>query len=161
MSAIASFIRLPKASLDEFRQATAQGGYDRFLRQHGEKAADYQWSGFVLATLLPYLEERHQVRLMKSEHDALATFLTQNRRATHFIFTDAHRHAYLDRLAPESFSESELCAYYNEFSASGESEAGRPMLDEISSVAAKSDRTGRGLSDCFQHRVASCRMHKA
>ncbi len=68
---------------------------------------------------------------MKSEHDDLATFLTKNRQATHFIFTDAHRQACLDRLTPESFSERELCGYYNEFNATDESEAGRPMLDGI------------------------------
>jgi hypothetical protein len=47
--------------------------------------AEYRWSGYVLATLLPYLEEKHQIDLMKSEE--LAAFLTNTTRATHFIFT--------------------------------------------------------------------------
>ena len=51
----------------------------------GAAVAEYRWSGYVLATLLPYLEEKHQIDLMKSEE--LAAFLTNTTRATHFIFT--------------------------------------------------------------------------
>ena len=88
MSAIASFTKLPKTSLNGLRQATAQGNFDSFLQQHGKPVAGYEWSGFILATLLPYLEEQ-QIQLMKSEHDELATFLCQTLQATCFIFTDA------------------------------------------------------------------------
>jgi hypothetical protein len=130
MSAIASFTKLPKSSLDGLRKATTQGSFDTFLQQHGKSVADYEWSGFILATLLPYLDEQ-QIRLMKSEYDELATFLSQTLQATCFIFTDAHRAAYADRLAPESFSEQKLCDYYNEFNASAEPDAGQPMRDGI------------------------------
>ena len=47
--------------------------------------AEYRWSGYVLATLLPYLEEKQQIDLMKS--DELAAFLTNTTGTTHFIFT--------------------------------------------------------------------------
>jgi len=130
MSALASFIKLPKSSLDGLRRATAQGGFDRFLQQHGRPVADYEWSGFMLATLLPYLDE-HQIRLMKSEYDELATFLSQSLQATCFIFTDAHRQQYVARLAPDSFSEEKLQDYYNEFNATEEPGSGQPMLDGI------------------------------
>lgn len=130
MSAIASFTKIPKSSLEGLRQATTQGSFDTFLQQHGKPVADYEWSGFILATLLPYLDQQ-QIRLMKSEYDELATFLSQTLQATCFIFTDAHREAYAGRLAPESFSEQKLCDYYNEFNASAEPDAGQPMLDGI------------------------------
>ena len=130
MSAIASFTKIPKTSLDGLRQATTQGGFDRFLQQHGKPVADYEWSGFILATLLPYLDEQ-QIQLMKSEHDDLSTFLSQTLQATCFIFTDAHRQAYASRLVPESYSEQALSAYYNEFNATDEPDAGKPMLDGI------------------------------
>lgn len=130
MSVIASFTKLPKASLDGLRQATAQGGFDRYLQQYGKSVADYEWSGFILATLLPYLDEQ-QIQLMKSEHDELALFLSQTLQATCFIFTDAHRQAYVGKLAPESFSAQKLGDYYNEFNATGEPDAGQPMLDGI------------------------------
>ena len=130
MSAIASFTKIPKASLDGLRQATAQGGFDKYLEQHGTSVADYEWSGYVLATLLPYLDEQ-QIQLMKSEYDELASFLSETLQATCFIFTDTHRQAYVDRLAPESFSAQTLCDYYNEFNATDEPSAGQPMLDGI------------------------------
>ena len=130
MSAIASFTKLPKTSLDGLREATAQGGFDRYLHQHGKSVTDYEWSGFILATLLPYLDEQ-QIQLMKSEHDDLSTFLSQTLQATCFIFTDTHRQAYVAKLAPESFPEQKLREYYNEFNATDEPDAGQPMLDGI------------------------------
>jgi hypothetical protein len=131
MSAIATFIQLPKAALDGLRQAVAQGRYRDYLQQQGRTVADYEWSGYILATLLPYLQEVHQIDLMRSEHDDLATFLTERQQATHFIFTDAHRQAYHDRLDPQSFSEEQLRDYYNEFNETEEPDAGQPMLDGI------------------------------
>jgi len=130
MSAVASFTKLPKTSLDGLRQATAQGGFDRYLQQHGKSVADYEWSGYILATLLPYLDEQ-QIQLMNSEHEELASFLSQTLQATCFVFTDAHRQAYVSRLAPESFSAQQLGDYYNEFNATDEPDAGQPMLDGI------------------------------
>jgi hypothetical protein len=130
MSAIASFTKLPKTSLDGLRQATAMGNFDSFLEQHGTSVANYEYSGFILATLLPYLDEQ-QIQLMKSEHDELAKFLCQTLGATCFIFTDAQRQAYVGKLVPESFSEQKLCDYCNEFNATDEPDAGQPMLDGI------------------------------
>ena len=132
MSAIASFTKLSKTSLDSLRQAAAQGKFDSFLQQHGKSVADYAWSGFILATVLSYLDEQ-EIQLMESEHDELATFLCETLQATYFIFTDAHRQAYVGKLAPESFSEQELCDYYNEFNATAEPNAGQPMLDGVRS----------------------------
>jgi len=123
-------MKIPKTSLDGLRQAAAKDGFDSFLQQHGKSVANYQWSGFILATLLPYLDAQ-QIRLMKSEYEELATSLSQGMQATFFIFTDTHRKAYVDRLAPESFSEQKLCDYYNEFNATAEPDAGKPMLDGI------------------------------
>src|SRR3954469_13348038 len=131
MSAIATFTQLPKTALDELRRAATPGTYDKFLEQRGRKVADYKWSGYVLATLLPYLEEQHQIDLMHSEQDELAGFLTDTLGSTHFIFTQAQRQAYLDKLAPELFSEQRLRDYANEFNATDEPEAGQPMLDGI------------------------------
>jgi hypothetical protein len=138
MSAIASFTQLPTSALAGLRTAavpkktffgSTKDGYDRYLAQNGRPVADYPWSGYVLATLLTYLEERG-IDLMHSEHDELSTFLTTTRHATHFVFTDTHRSAYLDQLS-KSFSEEELRDYFNEFNASDEPDAGKPMLDGI------------------------------
>jgi hypothetical protein len=134
MSAIASFIQLPKTALEGLRQATTQGSYQGYLQQHGRAAADYEWSGYILATLLPYLEEQHQIDLMRSEHDDLAAFLTERQQATHFIFTHAHRQSFHSRLDPQAFSAESLRDYYNEFNESDEPDVGQPMLDGVRAV---------------------------
>ena len=93
MSAIASFTKLPKSALDRVREAAVpkkrffgapRDMYEEYLRRHGREVAEYRWSGFVFATLLPYLQEKHQIDLMKSDYNELGTFLTKARGATSY-----------------------------------------------------------------------------
>ena len=142
MSAIASFILLPKSALPDLREAAVPkksffgGVKDRFhdfLRARGREATIYDWSGYVIATVLPYLKKR-QIVLMKSEHDELSSYLSNERKSTCFIFTPAHKQAYLAQLSPESYSETELRDYCNEFNGSSEADAGTPMLDGIRAI---------------------------
>src|SRR5688572_21589895 len=125
MSAIATFTKLPKAALDGLREAAVpkkrllrapRDDYHDYLRHHGRSIVEYDWSGHTLATLLPYLEEEHQIDLMKSEYNELSTLLTQSRSATHFVFTDAHKQAYVTKLDGQ-FTEEKLRSYFNEFNA--------------------------------------------
>jgi hypothetical protein len=83
MSAIASFIRLPKSAIPGVRDAAIPkkslfGGtkdtFHDFLRKHGRAVASYEWSGYVIATLLPFLK-KHSIDLMKSENDDLSRYL--------------------------------------------------------------------------------------
>jgi len=99
----------------------------------GKGVASYDWSGYVLATLLPYLEEQG-LDLMKSEYDELSRFLSEKRQATCFILTYAQKEEYLGRLGSGSFSEEALRDYFNEFNAAEESEIGKAMLDGITSI---------------------------
>lgn len=142
MSAIASFTKVPRAALDGLRKAavpndgllgTSSDRYDDYLQKSGTPAADYRWSGFVLATLLVYLEKHHQINLMRLQYDELAPFLTTSRGATHFIFTNAHKQAFLTKLDGR-FSEDALRDYYNKFNETNDAEAGKPMLDGIRSL---------------------------
>ncbi len=142
MSAIASFILLPKSALSELSDAaTPKKGFfggvkDRFhdfLRSRGREVTSYDWSGYVLATLLPFLDERG-VDLMKSEYGELSSHLSKERKSTCFIFTSAHKRAYLSQLSPDSYSEAELRDYCNEFNGSSEAEAGKPMRDGIRAI---------------------------
>lgn len=139
MSAIASFVKLPKTALEGLRQAavpkkrlfgTPRDHYLDYLQQYGQQVAAYQWSGFVLATLLPYLEEQHQITLMDSEYDELGNFLTDSRKATHFIFTDAHKRVFLTKLDGQ-FSEQAMRDYFRRFNETDEPDAGKWMLDGI------------------------------
>ena len=139
MSAIASFVLVPKSALAELRAAATplkgwfgkpKDAYPAVLRGAGKEASRYGWSGYVLATLLPYLAERH-VDLMESEYGELADYLTKVRGSTHFIFTEKHKQSHLYSLSPDSYSERELRDYYNRFNETNEPEAGKPMLDGI------------------------------
>ena len=126
MSAFADFIRLPASAVDHLRS-----DYDETLEQ-GEVAADYFSSGYVLSTLLPYLDE-HGITFDQTPHDALASELCQQEGMLLFmLLTPAHRDAHLDQLSAERFSIVELQAYYNEFTASKEGpEIGEATLDGI------------------------------
>jgi hypothetical protein len=134
MSAIASFIQLPKSALAGLREAATSGTDHDYLSANGRKVAEYRWSGYVLATLLPYLAHKHQIDLMKSEYDELAGFLTNSTGATHFIFTSGQRATFGGRLEPKSFSEDEMRQYFNEFNATNEKDIGRAMLDGVGAI---------------------------
>jgi hypothetical protein len=109
MSAIALFVKLPKTSLEGLMKAAIpqkrlfrapRDSYYDYLRQHGEEVADYQWSGYVFGTLLPYLDELHQIDLMKSEYETLSQSLSTTRRAPHFALTSQlSRNIWTDWLA--------------------------------------------------------------
>ena len=128
MSAIAEFTRLPTVQIEELPK-----NFEQTLRQHGREAASYTWSGYVLATLLPYLDE-HDIKLMDSPYHALSTQLSQARGATIIVFTPAHRDAYLSKLSSEHFSVDELGAYFNAFNACNEAGIGEAMMDGIVAI---------------------------
>jgi len=142
MSAIASFIKLPKSTLHGLREVAIpkkwlfgapRDIYHDYLEENGQAVADYKWSGFVLATLLPYLKVQHEISLMDSDYNELGTFLTKSRGVTHFIFINEHKHAFLAKLNGE-FSELALREYYNKFNETKEAEVGKPMLDGIQAL---------------------------
>jgi hypothetical protein len=134
MSAIVSFTKLPQSALGGLRKAAATGTAYDYLRVNGREVTEYRWSGYVLATLLPYLQEKHQLDLMTSEYDELATLLTNGTGATHFIFTPAQSAAFLNRLEPGLFSEEEMRQYFNEFNATNEQEIGQALLDGVGAI---------------------------
>lgn len=125
MSALAHFIRLPVTSVQQLRD-----NYDEVLEREGVEAASYYWSGYVLATLLPYLAEQG-IDLMRSPFDALMRALSAERGATLFIFTPSHKDAFLSRLLPSLFSTETLRDYFNEFNQTAETDIGEAMLDGI------------------------------
>jgi hypothetical protein len=142
MSAIASFVQIPRNAVEGLRLAATPrkklfGGmrdtYPDYLQQNGQSIAEYKWSGYVLATLRVYLQQRHDIDLMHSAYDELSSFLTHARATTCFIFTDTHKKAYLAKFDPP-FSEEELRDYYNEFNATHEDQVGKAMLDGIRSL---------------------------
>ena len=128
MSAIAEFTRLPAAKVEQLRS-----DYDATMAS-GESVAEYDYSGYVLAALLPYLDDRH-IELGRSPYDALVAELCQERGISLFVLTSAHRDAYLPRLASEPFPITELQAFYNDFNACAEGpEVGEAMRAGVAAL---------------------------
>jgi gluconate kinase len=91
---------------------------------------EYSWSGYVLATLLRYLDEQG-VDLMHSDHDQVASTISQRRQASVFVLTSDHRERYLARLDPSAFDGAVLRSYYEEFNATPAEGVEYAMLDGI------------------------------
>ena len=91
---------------------------------------EYCWSGSVLATLLPYLDEQG-IDLMHSDHDEPASTLSQTQESSVFVLTSDHRDRYLKRLDPIEFDGAALRRYHEEFNELTAEGVGYAMLDGI------------------------------
>ena len=128
MSAVAEFVRLPACKVGQLRSA-----YDATMAL-GESVAEYNYSGYVITTLLPYLDERG-IQLGHSSYDVLVPELYREHGSSLLFLTPAHRDAYLPRLSSEEFSEAELQAFYNDFNACAEGpEVGEAMLAGVAAL---------------------------
>jgi hypothetical protein len=91
---------------------------------------EYAWSGYVLATLLPYLDKQG-IDLLHSDHDEAASTLSQTRQGPVFVLTTDHRERYLARLDPSQFDGAVLRRYYEEFNETAAEGVDYAMLDGI------------------------------
>jgi hypothetical protein len=91
---------------------------------------EYAWSGYVLATLLPYLDEQG-IDLLHSDHDEVASTISQTREGSVFVLTSDHRERYLARLDPSAFDGAVLRRYYEEFNETAAEGVDYAMLDGI------------------------------
>jgi hypothetical protein len=91
---------------------------------------EYSWSGDVLATLLRYLDEQG-IDLVHSDHDAVASTLSQTREGSVFVLTSDHRERYLARLDPSEFDGAALRRYYEELNETAAEGVDGAMLDGI------------------------------
>jgi hypothetical protein len=100
------------------------------LRRETITRAEYSWSGHVLATLLRYLDE-HGIDLMHSDHDQVASTISQTRESSVFVLTSDHRERYLTRLDPSAFDGAVLRSCYEEFNELAAEGVDYAMLDGI------------------------------
>src|SRR5205809_8052461 len=100
MSAIATITIVPKSAIPAIRDAAIgkknlfgkpKDKYPLVVAQHGREVGRYPWSGYVLGTLLPYLEEERQIDLMASEFEDLSSLLTKTRGATVSVLAGPHK----------------------------------------------------------------------
>lgn len=140
MAAVAEFYKLDKSRIPELRESarrrrrlfrSAEDRYFSFLEESAERLKSYDWSGYVYATLLPYLDERN-ITLMSSEFDDLGAELTELRESTHFILTAEHKNNHLAELDSALFNKEELAKYFEEFNGETWPDAGDAMLNAIS-----------------------------
>jgi hypothetical protein len=91
---------------------------------------EYAWSGYVLATLLSYLDEQG-IDLMHSDHDGVASAISQTRENSVFVLTSDHRERCVARLDPSAFDGAVLRRYYEEFNETAAEGVDYAMLDGI------------------------------
>jgi gluconate kinase len=115
------------------RKRILRGTSDEFWDVLGRETItriEYSWSGDVLATLLPYLKE-HGIDLMHSDHDEVASTLSQTRAGSVLVLTSDHRERYLARLDPSAFDGAVLRRYYEESNETAAEGVEYAMLDGI------------------------------
>ena len=115
------------------RKRILRGTSDEFWDVLGRETItriEYAWSGYVLATLLPFLDEQG-IDLLDSDHDEVASTLSQTREGSVFVLTSDHRERYLARLDPSQFDGAVLRRYYEEFNETAAEGVDYAMLDGI------------------------------
>ena len=139
MSTIATATVLSLGSLEALRDAAKPtkglfgGSRDRFhdyLKRHGVELPAFEGQGYVLVTLLCFLEERG-IDLMNSEHADLAKALASTRGTTFFILSDTIKTSHLKSLDASSFTPNELRSYYEAFNETEASGVESVMLEGI------------------------------
>jgi hypothetical protein len=91
---------------------------------------EYAWSGDVLAALLPYLDEQG-IDLLHSDHDEVASTLSQTRESSVLVFTSDHHKRCLARLDPSAFDGAVLRRYYEEVNRTAAEGVEYALLDGI------------------------------
>jgi gluconate kinase len=115
------------------RKRILRGTSDEFWDVLGRETLtriEYGWSGYVLATLLPYLDEQG-IDLMHSDHDEVASTLSKTRAGSVLVLTSDHRERYLARLDPSEFDGAVLRRYYEESNETAAEGVDYAMLDGI------------------------------
>ena len=115
------------------RKRILRGTSDEFWDVLGRETIariEYAWSGDVLATLLPYLDEQG-IDLLHSDHDEVASTLSQAREGSVSVLTSDHRERYVARLDPSQFDGAVLRRYYEEFNGTAAEGVDYALLDGI------------------------------
>ena len=124
---------LPIVQAAATAEGIVRGTSDEFWDVLGRETItriEYAWSGYVLATLLPYLDEQG-IDLMHSDHDEVASTISQAREGSVFVLTSDHRERYLARLDPSAFDGAVLRHYYEESNETAAEGVEYAMLDGI------------------------------
>jgi hypothetical protein len=139
VAAVGQSFVIPESALAAIQAAATPrkrrlgGTVDEFwdvLERDSVARIEFAWDGYVLATLLPFLQEQ-SIDLMHSDHDEAGQAVVNARSMTAFVLTKTQRENYVDRLDPERFDEETLQRYYEEFNETDGAGVGAAMRDGI------------------------------
>src|SRR4051794_23048192 len=138
-SAIAQSFVIPESALPIVRAAASprkrivRGTSEEFRDALGRETItriEYAWSGDVLATLLPYLDEQG-IDLLRSDRDELASTIPETPEGSVLILESVDRERHLARLDPSAFDGAMLRRYYEQFNETAAEGVEYAMLDGI------------------------------
>ena len=127
MSAIAEFYVVPRSQVAKLQKA-ASSGYESYiptLLEANVARIQYNYSGWVIATLLQVLRRDFQIDLLDAEKE-LSAALSKLTEATHIVMTVAEKDTYAEKLDPALFSPEKLEKAYEDFN-----ETKAPGIGEI------------------------------
>jgi len=107
--------------------------YWNYLNANSKKLRDFEYSGYIFANLLSFLETKG-IDLLKSKYDDIADGIVERRQHSAIILTYDHRQAYLHQLNPDSFSLEELIAFNKDFSEEDDPELAKAEIEGIKMI---------------------------
>lgn len=146
MSAIADFRLVQTSKLNElldsaeikiekklFSKKTIDN-YWNYLDANSKKLGDFNWSGYIFANLLIFLEEKKGIDLLKGKYDDIANSIVEKRQNSTFIFTYEHKQAYANKLNADHFSVNELIEFNKEFSEESDPQLAEAEIEGIKAL---------------------------
>jgi hypothetical protein len=146
MSAIADFRLIETSKLNDLRdnaeikiekklfsKKTIDNYWD-FLNANSKKLKDFNWSGYIFANLLVFLEEKKGIDLLKGKHEDIANVIVEKRQNSTFILTYDHRQRYLNDLSPDKFTLDELIEFNKDFSEESDPELAKAEIEGIKAL---------------------------
>jgi hypothetical protein len=156
MSAIADFRLLDTVKLNELRdnaeikveqklfEKKTIDHYWNYLNSNSKQLKDFEYSGYIFADLLVFLEENKGIDLLNGRYKDIADHISERRSNFTTILTYDHREAFLNKLNPDDFTIDELIAFNKDFS-----EQDDPVLAEaeLAGIKALKDSLDQLSSD--------------
>lgn len=135
MSAIAEFKLISVAKLPNLVKAADPGNdFHNIVLHDTKKLITFDWSGYIFADLLIFLQEKKNINLLEGEYDAIANQIAEKGQPSVFILTYEHKLKYASSLILENFSANELIEFNKDFSESDDPELAKAQLDGIAAL---------------------------
>jgi hypothetical protein len=146
MSAIADFRLIETSKLNDLRDNAEIkiekklfskkiiDNYWDYLDANSKKLKNFEWSGYIFANLLIFLEEKKGIDLLKGKDDDIANVIVERRQNSTFIFTFDHKQKYATGLSPDKFTLDELIEFNKDFSEEDDPELAKAEIEGIKSL---------------------------